>query len=153
MHWIVVKQKIFHLMTQEKLYAFQLKFLQTIRFLKVSLFFYHTILNVFILPYFLIMFAIPFMLLFIFNKGKRLCMNFVRSQACLKLDCEPGPLQQINQITHWLDGSGIYGSSGMKKMEWNTFKNHECFECIQCVLLIPGQLSFHDIKCGIFECC
>ena len=27
------------------------------------------------------------------------------------MDCQPGPLQQINQITHWLDSSNIYGSS------------------------------------------
>ena len=48
--------------------------------------------------------------------GKRTCMNFVRSQANVDLDCQPGPLQQINQVTHWLDGSGIYGSTGNRNI-------------------------------------
>ena len=45
-----------------------------------------------------------------FFRGKRTCMNFARSESGLDLNCQPGPLQQINQITHWLDASNIYGS-------------------------------------------
>ena len=41
----------------------------------------------------------------------RTCINFVRAKSAPSLDCQPGPLQQVNQITHWLDGSMIYGSS------------------------------------------
>ena len=37
-------------------------------------------------------------------------MNFARSESGLDLNCQPGPLQQINQITHWLDSSNVYGS-------------------------------------------
>ena len=32
-------------------------------------------------------------------------------KVAISLDCKPGPFQQINQISHWLDGSNIYGSS------------------------------------------
>ena len=46
-----------------------------------------------------------------FFKNKTDCMTFARSKVSLDLDCKLGPFQQINQITHWLDGSNIYGSS------------------------------------------
>jgi len=46
-----------------------------------------------------------------FYKGKKTCMNFARSETAPDMDCQPGPLQQVNQISHWLDGSNIYGSS------------------------------------------
>ena len=38
-------------------------------------------------------------------------MNLARSETAPDMDCQPGPLQQVNQISHWLDGSNIYGSS------------------------------------------
>ena len=44
-------------------------------------------------------------------QANRTCINFVRAISAPSLDCKPGPLQQVNQITHWLDGSMIYGSS------------------------------------------
>ena len=46
-----------------------------------------------------------------FFKNKTDCMNFARSKVSPSIDCKPRPFQQINQITHWLDGSNIYGSS------------------------------------------
>ncbi len=41
---------------------------------------------------------------------RKSCMNFVRSDCAPRLDCSPGPLEQVNQITHWLDSSNVYGS-------------------------------------------
>ena len=38
------------------------------------------------------------------------CMNFVRSDCAPRLDCSPGPMEQINALTHWLDSSNVYGS-------------------------------------------
>ena len=38
------------------------------------------------------------------------CINFVRSVPIQNLDCSGSPLEQVNQITHWLDNSNIYGS-------------------------------------------
>lgn len=45
-----------------------------------------------------------------FGAFKRTCMNFVRSLQSSALDCNVGPRQQINQNTHYLDGSAVYGS-------------------------------------------
>ncbi|XP_046449770.1 chorion peroxidase-like isoform X2 [Daphnia pulex] len=39
------------------------------------------------------------------------CMNFVRSIAGPRLDCSLGYADQLNQNTHWLDGSTVYGSN------------------------------------------
>ena len=38
------------------------------------------------------------------------CLNFVRSSGAPNLDCHAGPKEQVNQITHWLDSSNVYGS-------------------------------------------
>lgn len=39
------------------------------------------------------------------------CMTFLRSSAAIKdFDCNLGPREQINLVTHWLDLSSIYGS-------------------------------------------
>ncbi|XP_062579240.1 peroxidasin homolog, partial [Saccostrea cucullata] len=45
-----------------------------------------------------------------FASFKRTCMNFVRSLPSAALDCSVGPRQQINQNTHYIDGSAVYGS-------------------------------------------
>ena len=42
---------------------------------------------------------------------RRQCLNFVRSVGAPDLDCNPSPIQQSNQITHWLDASNVYGSN------------------------------------------
>ena len=41
---------------------------------------------------------------------RRSCMNFVRSDGAPRLDCSPGPMEQINTLTSWLDSSNVYGS-------------------------------------------
>ena len=46
-----------------------------------------------------------------FYRGRKDCIPLVRSVAGINLDCRPGPLQQLNQITHWIDSSNVYGSS------------------------------------------
>ncbi|XP_033758659.1 chorion peroxidase-like [Pecten maximus] len=38
------------------------------------------------------------------------CLNFVRALPAPSLDCRLGVRQQLNQVTHFLDGSAIYGS-------------------------------------------
>ena len=38
------------------------------------------------------------------------CINFVRSVPIPNLECSGSPIEQLNQITHWLDNSNIYGS-------------------------------------------
>ena len=60
-----------------------------------------------------------------FYKGRRnrTCMNFARSEGALDIDCQPGPFQQINQITHWLDSSNVYGSSVEESRKLRFFRN------------------------------
>ncbi|XP_059081531.1 peroxidase-like [Tigriopus californicus] len=43
--------------------------------------------------------------------GGQSCMNFVRSQSSPNFECVPGATEQMNQITHWLDSSNVYGSN------------------------------------------
>ena len=38
------------------------------------------------------------------------CLNFVRSVPSQNLECSGCPIEQVNQITHWLDNSNVYGS-------------------------------------------
>ncbi|XP_070162452.1 salivary peroxidase/catechol oxidase isoform X1 [Polyergus mexicanus] len=50
------------------------------------------------------------------------CMNYVRSLPVLRSDCTFGPVEQMNQVSHFLDGSTIYGSTLMKSRELRTFE-------------------------------
>jgi len=45
-----------------------------------------------------------------FWRGQKTCMNFARSMSSPSLKCELQSREQLNQITHWIDGSNIYGS-------------------------------------------
>ena len=46
---------------------------------------------------------------FFMKHGQR-CMNFVRSMPAPQLSCSFGYGEQMNQITHFLDSSNVYGS-------------------------------------------
>ncbi|CAG7729964.1 unnamed protein product [Allacma fusca] len=39
------------------------------------------------------------------------CMNFVRSMIAPRITCDFGHADQLNQLTHWLDASQIYGNT------------------------------------------
>lgn len=39
------------------------------------------------------------------------CQEFVRSGSAVRTGCSLGPREQLNQVTAFLDGSTIYGSS------------------------------------------
>ncbi|KAK9306667.1 hypothetical protein QLX08_002745 [Tetragonisca angustula] len=49
------------------------------------------------------------------------CMNYVRSLPVLKSECTFGPAEQMNQASHFLDGSAIYGSTLKKSRELREF--------------------------------
>ena len=46
---------------------------------------------------------------FFMKHGQR-CMNFVRSMPAPQLSCSFAYGEQMNQITHFHDGSNVYGS-------------------------------------------
>ncbi|KMQ90863.1 peroxidase-like isoform x5 protein [Lasius niger] len=50
------------------------------------------------------------------------CMNYVRSLPVLRAECTLGPVEQMNQVSHFLDGSTIYGSLLKKSRELRTFE-------------------------------
>ncbi|XP_011344830.1 peroxidase-like isoform X2 [Ooceraea biroi] len=50
------------------------------------------------------------------------CMNYVRSLPVLRSECTFGPVEQMNQVSHFLDGSTIYGSTLKKSRELRTFE-------------------------------
>lgn len=51
------------------------------------------------------------------------CLNFVRSIPAIRSDCTFGASDQVNQATHYLDGSQIYGSTDQKSAELRAFKD------------------------------
>ncbi|XP_023246127.1 peroxidase-like isoform X2 [Copidosoma floridanum] len=51
------------------------------------------------------------------------CLNYVRSQPALGADCTFGPAQQMNQASHFLDGSTVYGSTLNKSSEVRAFES------------------------------
>ncbi|XP_066590140.1 peroxidase-like isoform X2 [Prorops nasuta] len=50
------------------------------------------------------------------------CMNYVRSLPVVKSDCTFGPVEQMNQASHFLDGSMIYGSTLQKSRELRSYE-------------------------------
>ncbi|XP_076162998.1 salivary peroxidase/catechol oxidase isoform X2 [Ptiloglossa arizonensis] len=50
------------------------------------------------------------------------CMNYVRSLPVLRSECTFGPVEQMNQASHFLDGSAIYGSTLKKSRELREFE-------------------------------
>ncbi|XP_050520848.1 peroxidase-like [Daktulosphaira vitifoliae] len=51
-----------------------------------------------------------------FSSQRRTCMNYVRSVPAIRPDCTFGPREQLNQATHFLDASMIYGTSSKQSM-------------------------------------
>ncbi|XP_064596395.1 chorion peroxidase-like [Liolophura sinensis] len=46
-----------------------------------------------------------------FSQFNRKCLRFVRALGGTDLKCSLGSREQTNQVTHYLDGSGVYGSN------------------------------------------
>ncbi|KAK3605230.1 hypothetical protein CHS0354_038666 [Potamilus streckersoni] len=56
-----------------------------------------------------------------YSQFNRTCLNFVRALPTPKLDCSLGQRQQLNQNTHYIDGSQIYGSDEQTSNSLRTF--------------------------------
>ncbi|KAL3279197.1 hypothetical protein HHI36_016710 [Cryptolaemus montrouzieri] len=55
----------------------------------------------------------------VFKQG---CINFVRSALSPRQDCTLGYSQQMNKVTHFIDGSSIYGSTTEQTGELRSFE-------------------------------
>ncbi|KAK8387859.1 hypothetical protein O3P69_020046 [Scylla paramamosain] len=73
------------------------------------------------------------------NSGRR-CMNFVRSMISPR-DCNLGFAEQMNQITHFLDSSNIYGSSREDEQEVRAFTDG-LLKAMECLSVRHGQPCF-----------
>ena len=49
------------------------------------------------------------------------CLNFVRSMIAPRSDCRVGYANQMNQLTHFIDGSHIYGPNPEKAAKLREF--------------------------------
>ncbi|XP_054158548.1 peroxidase-like [Oppia nitens] len=58
-----------------------------------------------------------------YSRHKHFCNNFVRNAAGPKYDCNLGYREQINTLTHIIDGSMVYGSTEERAKHLRSFKN------------------------------
>lgn len=58
----------------------------------------------------------------VYSKEQIRCMNYVRSMPALRPDCSFGPTEQMNQVSHYLDASTIYGSTLEKSRKLRSFQ-------------------------------
>ncbi|PSN56140.1 hypothetical protein C0J52_03325 [Blattella germanica] len=56
-----------------------------------------------------------------YSKYRLRCMNYVRSLNVMRPDCHFGPAEQMNQATHMLDASMIYGTTDEKTKALRTY--------------------------------
>ncbi|XP_046478630.1 peroxidase isoform X1 [Neodiprion pinetum] len=59
----------------------------------------------------------------VYGKERIRCMNYVRSMPTVRPDCSFGPTEQVNQVTHFLDGSTVYGSTSKTARELRAFSD------------------------------
>lgn len=58
-----------------------------------------------------------------YSQHRVTCMSYVRSLPALNTDCLFGPVDQMNQMTHYLDASHIYGSTTKRANHLRQFKS------------------------------
>nr|CAD7574737.1 unnamed protein product [Timema californicum] len=64
----------------------------------------------------------------VYSKFGLQCMNYVRTVNAMRSDCSFGPAEQMNQATHFLDGSMIYGSTLEQHQKLRSFTNGKMLE-------------------------
>ncbi|CAG0892265.1 unnamed protein product [Cyprideis torosa] len=58
-----------------------------------------------------------------YSSHAQYCMQFIRSSPVSRTDCPLGPREQINQITSYLDGSMIYGSTLQEQSDLRLYRD------------------------------
>lgn len=66
------------------------------------------------------------------SRRRERCQEFVRSGAAVRTGCSLGPREQLNQVTSFLDGSTIYGSSSEETERLRSFRG--------------GKLKIQDVE-------
>ncbi|XP_015434443.1 PREDICTED: peroxidase-like [Dufourea novaeangliae] len=79
----------------------------------------------------------------VYGKHYVRCMNYVRSLPVLRPECTFGPVEQMNQASHFLDGSMIYSSTLKKSRELRTFEGGR--------LRVHKKNSHEYLSVGSFE--
>ncbi|XP_035230877.1 uncharacterized protein LOC118202791, partial [Stegodyphus dumicola] len=75
-----------------------------------------------------------------------LCVNYVRSSNAPRAGCTLGPREQINQVTSFLDGSAIYGSSEEEVRRLRAYKRGLMKTQEDLDLLPPDISNPHDCR-------
>ena len=72
------------------------------------------------------------------------CLKFVRNLEVPHLDCRPGAREQLNQVSHWLDGSQVYGSTSEERDLLRDYSNSS-----------ESTIWFHTLgsHTALFSCC
>jgi len=83
--------------------------------------------------------------------GSISCMEFIRSSPVPRSDCTLGPREQLNQLTSWLDGSVIYGSTDEDLKNLRLFKKGKLQYSFMPSRksLLPRLHHFHEGECVV----
>jgi len=81
-----------------------------------------------------------------YNQFNFNCMTFVRSAPAPRPDCQLGPREQLNQLTSFLDGGMIYGST---VNQMRTLRSFQGGQLVTAFVNNEEYLPFTNNSCGI----
>lgn len=58
-----------------------------------------------------------------YGRHQTRCLNFIRNAPSPRPNCDLGPKEQLNQLTHYLDGSMVYGSDKERAADLREFRD------------------------------
>ncbi|XP_016663746.2 peroxidase isoform X2 [Acyrthosiphon pisum] len=72
------------------------------------------------------------------------CMNYVRSRPAVRSDCTFGPMEQMNQATHYLDASMIYGTTEQHMMSLREMEYGQVRERVRIKYPVHNNITLED---------